>query len=662
MKHLTLFLGLSMHLMVLSQLNVGSGNCLDFAANINNANHVNLGSLNWINTNDFTFECWMKVNSVFDDEAFFSNKDWSSGSNTGVVFDVQNNGSNMKFNFKVPGQSRKDLTVAVNVLNRDWFHFAGTMKRSGFFIVYINGVAKDSISISSYGNGSFASQYTYKLGQDGTGNYTWNGGNPRFNGKIDEVRIWSTVRTPQEIRANMCRTLTGAEANLYAYYPCNEASGQTLNDLTANNNDGTWINGINSNWKLSGAALGNESEFKYGAALTSDSVKISNANFGDLIVKNFNGITGIHVYRVQGSPTLSNGLNLLPGNTSYYGVYVVDTSQNATFEAFYRYSPYTAALNDENNLILFNRFKNDISFWANSNANQNLAANVLTKTSLKNRKEFLLGTITGQNCQGVDSLFLVSGNLNSATIGWQSNGTNWNIMWGPVGFSQAQATFITNTMVNPHVFSNLTAGVTYELYIQDTCANGSSIWTGPFTFSGQVCQAPTNLTATNITGSSATLTWTGVGGAQTYDIEWGLVGFAPGTGIPANGVSLPYTLTGLGPNINYAYYVRSNCGSGYLSSFTGPYAFSTVNNAGLIDINDQFGFSPNPFEHEIQILIPTEDILDVHLNALNGQALRFTQHMDQNKLTLNIENAMKGFYLIEVLTKSGYVTLKAQKL
>jgi hypothetical protein len=47
---------------------------------------------------------------------------------------------------------------------------------------------------------------------------------------------------------------------------------------------------------------------------------------------------------------------------------------------------------------------------------------------------------------------------------------------------------------------------------------------------------------------------------------------------------------------------------------------------------------------------------------LNGQALRFTQHMDQNKLTLNIENAMKGFYLIEVLTKSGYVTLKAQKL
>ena len=61
-----------------AQNNIGSGNCLDFSANINNANHLSVGALSAINTQDFTIECWMKVNSVFDDEAFFSNKNWSS--------------------------------------------------------------------------------------------------------------------------------------------------------------------------------------------------------------------------------------------------------------------------------------------------------------------------------------------------------------------------------------------------------------------------------------------------------------------------------------------------------------------------------------------------------------------------------------------------------
>ena len=51
------------------------------------------------------------------------------------------------------------------------------------------------------------------------------GGTPHeFIGRIDEVRVWSDLRTETEIRDNMCKRLTGSEANLYGYYTFNNAT------------------------------------------------------------------------------------------------------------------------------------------------------------------------------------------------------------------------------------------------------------------------------------------------------------------------------------------------------------------------------------------------------------------------------------------------------
>jgi hypothetical protein len=75
-----------------------------------------------------------------------------------------------------------------------------------------------------------------------------------FPGKIDEVRIWSDVRTQSEIQANMHKSLTGAEANLEGYYKMSDGLGATLTDNSANSNNGTLING--PVWKTSGALAG----------------------------------------------------------------------------------------------------------------------------------------------------------------------------------------------------------------------------------------------------------------------------------------------------------------------------------------------------------------------------------------------------------------------
>ena len=63
-----------------------------------------------------------------------------------------------------------------------------------------------------------------------------------LDGNLDELRIWSDIRTQSEIQSYMTKSLNGSENNLLGYWNFNEGSGSTLTDQTSNDNDGT-ING-----------------------------------------------------------------------------------------------------------------------------------------------------------------------------------------------------------------------------------------------------------------------------------------------------------------------------------------------------------------------------------------------------------------------------------
>jgi hypothetical protein len=57
--------------------------------------------------------------------------------------------------------------------------------------------------------------------------------------RMREVRYWNTRRTAAEILAGMTTRATGNEAGLIAYFPCDDASGTTLRDGSANANHAT---------------------------------------------------------------------------------------------------------------------------------------------------------------------------------------------------------------------------------------------------------------------------------------------------------------------------------------------------------------------------------------------------------------------------------------
>ncbi|MEI6853366.1 MAG: GEVED domain-containing protein, partial [Bacteroidota bacterium] len=89
------------------------------------------------------------------------------------------------------------------------------------------------------------------------------------------------------------------------------------------------------------------------------------------------------------------------------------------------------------------------------------------------------------------------------------------------------------------------------------------------------CIAPTAPTASNVTSSSAHLSWTDPT-ATLFNIKYAIGTFDPLTaGTLVSGVANPYTLSGLTPTTTYNYYVQANCGGSDLSSWAGPYSFTT---------------------------------------------------------------------------------------
>lgn len=152
----------------------------------------------------------------------------------------------------------------------------------------------------------------------------------------------------------------------------------------------------------------------------------------------------------------------------------------------------------------------------------------------------------------------------------------------------------------------VTANTTYYIVVS---TNGTP-QTTPYTLILQQvnCAAPTGLTASGQTPTSAQLSW--AAGTAT---SWQIVVQTPGSGLPTGAgqtvtqnTNLPVSSTIGSSNIqnfteatNYEYYVRADCGNGTYSIWTGPFAFSTTQVPVALEYNQNFdgptahGFSIN---------------------------------------------------------------------
>lgn len=301
----------------------GSGNSLNF--NLGD-DYVLLSDNNTMETTDGTFECWFKFDgSVPQGALLFSRNANFSVNNISISAGISP-ANNLRF-FIDEGGGQITANGTSTIATDTWYHVA-CVWGSGGMQLYVNGILEATNPHT--GNGDGATQRT-TLGAFVTGGTTT--ASFRFDGQIEEARIWNVARTQAQIRDNMCQSLTGSEAGLVSYYNFDDDAGTTLTDQAGSNN-GTLMNMVPaSDWGTSGAPIGDASVHTYGGS----SLTMSSSQ-GNLTVDNFSGSPNMHIYRVDSVPNDVTGVSSLLGtNSTYYGTFIAGGTA-PTYDATFDYS------------------------------------------------------------------------------------------------------------------------------------------------------------------------------------------------------------------------------------------------------------------------------------------------------------------------------------
>lgn len=224
--------------------NIGSGNCLNFDGS---NDYVQIPDHNSLDiTNAITISAWIRLGSA-------------SAINKGIVTKYDSGPGAESFNFSIgPTGDEFQLFVAsagagspytrirsdnANLQANQWYHLAATYNSVGTdnIHLYVNGEEVTGTIVNNDGGANTIEVTTVPILIGGFYEPPITPHRP-FEGKIDEVRIWSVARTEAQIQTDMCAKLQGNETGLIGYWNMNDAtstSDTNVDDLTSNNNDGT---------------------------------------------------------------------------------------------------------------------------------------------------------------------------------------------------------------------------------------------------------------------------------------------------------------------------------------------------------------------------------------------------------------------------------------
>ncbi|TAF78175.1 MAG: choice-of-anchor D domain-containing protein [Bacteroidetes bacterium] len=443
----------------------------------NNSNDFNLG-------NNFTIEAWVNPTNLSNGNQTIFSKGFVDGGSldNGYIFQINSFfGVNTLAFYNALSSGAVWLNSGVTIPNNTWSHVAiaynGSTSVLGF---YVNGVNVTNLGCNLNLNVTGGTN-DFIIGRQG------NGGTclcNKFNGQIDEARIWNVARTPNDIQANLYRTINGNLPGLVAAYNFNQGIGggdntglTTLIDQAGGNHNGT----LNSFTNLAG---GNTSNW-VGSITTVTGVYNFGAPFislGNALSVCANGTGAFTITATgQGSFTYQwfrNGtiiagqtsatLNLTSALTSATGTYLVQVS------SIYGTSTSSGVVFPNcNNALDFDGVNDEIIV---GNISQlNLTSNFTAEAWVYNRL----------NTTGTDFMNTIfSKKIGSNSAGWSLFINEWGTTNGKLVFETSNGNILYSLNINvvpinqwTHIAVSVNQGVV-SMYV-----NGNlipSTWTGSF--------------------------------------------------------------------------------------------------------------------------------------------------------------------------------------
>jgi len=272
------------------------------------------------------------------------------------------------------------------------------------------------------------------------------------------------------------------------------------------------------------------------------------------------------------------------------------------------------------------------------------------------------GTGGGGTCSAPISLNIVAVTASSAVLSWGvvTGATQYTLQYKP---NTATAwTTAGNTYSNSFNLAGLMAGTIYNWKVKANCSGYSTTLNFTTTSNGggggggSTCAAPINLTNSNITSSSAQISWTAVPGATTYTVQLRLASATTyltlGTvaGTAAN-------ITGFSPGTAYVWRIKANC-----SNYSPPKSLVTANspwngrrptgNLPNITLSENSAVSvyPNPANSVLNLHLgtPVTPETEVWITGSTGQ-LVMRRRWTTDETPIDISSLTTGLYFLTVM-------------
>jgi len=179
-------------------------------------------------TTTFTCEAWVKLESYGSYSGIINRR---NASTEGWTFGVNTDGSLQLIGLRIASNNKSISSYQSVPLDR-WVHVAATLDMAvgdtSAQKIWIDGVeVPRSYTLNGTATALVQGTSNMAVGSERAG------GTGPFDGKLDDVRLWSDQRTTTEIQDNMNQQLVGNESGLVGYWKLNG----DFNDSTANANN-----------------------------------------------------------------------------------------------------------------------------------------------------------------------------------------------------------------------------------------------------------------------------------------------------------------------------------------------------------------------------------------------------------------------------------------
>lgn len=183
----------------------------------------------------------------------------------------------------------------------------------------------------------------------------------------------------------------------------------------------------------------------------------------------------------------------------------------------------------------------------------------------------------------IESVFEVTGH--TATLRWTDEGASaWQVYAATENILPDEPDGLQTVTTNPGTINGLEAETEHYVWIRSVCGDGTySPWSDAFSFTTNLaCPKPIEVTVSNVTGHTATLSWTDLYGDPT---AW-MICLNEDENLLVTADSNPFTLTGLEAETEYNVKVKAWCGEndGYSEWSNEVYFYTPVSCLPVTDL------------------------------------------------------------------------------